>query len=450
MRWLYNILFGVAFWIAAPWLLVKLRRRGAWREAFPQRFGRYQPGALPPPDPGVHRLWLHAVSVGEINTCLQFVRCLQHRLPAARLIVSTTTNTGMAELRKKLPPHVTPIYFPVDQRRHVRRALDAVRPDAVLLVEREIWPNFLWQLEERGIPLMLINARLSDRSHRAYRRCRFLFHKLYQQFALVTAQTEADAARLREVGCRESVLRVVGSLKFDATAMPPATGLNVAELLSRAGRPPGAPVLVAGSTHEGEERLLAGVVRRLRREFPQLFLVLVPRHFERAAEVVEQLQAVGVHPALRSRLASEEPALRTSDACLLVDSTGELMAFYAEADVVFVGKSLTARGGQNPIEPASLGKAMVFGPHMQNFPGITRQFLAADAAVQVADEAGLEAALAELLRSADWRRRVGENAREVVRRNAGATERTADLVVQHLEQAWAGARKSGNAQELMA
>lgn len=437
MRGLYNILFSVAFWIAAPWLLLKLRRRGAWREAFGQRFGRYQPGALPAPAPGVRRLWLHAVSVGEVNTCLQFVRCLQRRLPNAQVMVSTTTNTGMAELRKKLPPLVTPLYFPVDQHHFVRRALDAVRPDAVLLVEREIWPNFLWQLQDRGIPLLLVNARLSDRSHRMYQRYRFLFRRLYEQFALVAAQTESDARRLREVGCRESVLRVVGSMKFDATSTPLTAHLDARGLMACAGRQPGAPVLVAGSTHDGEEQLLARVTRRLRREFPNLFLVLVPRHLERAPEVVEQLRASGMTPLLRSTIRTEQGASGAEDGCLLVDSTGELMSFYSEADVVFVGKSLGARGGQNPIEPAALGKAMVFGPNMQNFPGVTQQLLASDAAVQVADEAGLTAALEDLIRSPDRRKRVGENAQAVVRRNAGATERTTDWVLDLLEKAWA-------------
>jgi 3-deoxy-D-manno-octulosonic-acid transferase len=437
VRWLYNILFSVAFWLAAPWLWVKLRRRGAWREAFGQRFGRYQPGALPAPAPGVRRLWLHAVSVGEVNTCVQFVRRLRQRLPNTQVLISTTTNTGMAQLRKKLPPGVTPLYFPVDQRRFVRRALEAVRPDAVLLVEREVWPNFLWQLKDRGLPLLLVNARLSERSHRRYQRCRFLFRSLYAQFDLVAAQTETDAQRLREVGCRPDALRVVGSLKFDAPITSSATRLDAAGLLAAAGRKPGAPVLVAGSTHDGEEPLLARVTGRLRHEFPDLFLVLVPRHFERAPLVAEQVRATGLNPVLRSTVQPGQIPTSTEDGCLLVDSTGELLAFYAEADLVFVGKSLTARGGQNPIEPAALGKAMVFGPHMQNFADVTQQLLANSAARAVADEDELTAVLAKLLRSPEQRRRLGDNARAVVRRNTGATERTANLVGQLLESAWA-------------
>jgi len=433
VRWLYNILFSFVFWMASPWLWIKLRRRGAWQEAFGQRFGRYEPSAIPPLSPAGKRLWLHAVSVGEVNTCLQFVRCLQGRRPDLQVVVSTTTNTGMAELRKKLPPGVTPLYFPVDLRRSVCRSLDRVRPDVVLLMEREIWPNYLWELQARRIPLMLINARISDRSHRAHRRYRVLFRDLYAQAEVVAAQTETDAQRLREVGCRPEAVHVLGSMKFDAVPTASVAGPNAADLMARAGRGPGAPVLVAGSTHDGEEALLARVVRQLRRDFPALFLVLVPRHFERAAEVVEQLRSEGLRPVRRSTIDQGEPPA-TADGCLLVDSTGELTAFYSEADIVFVGKSLLARGGQNPIEPAALARAMVFGPNMQNFPGITQQLLESNAAVQVADERELTSSLAVLLKSPERRRALGQNALSVVQRNTGATERTVDIVLQRLEK----------------
>jgi 3-deoxy-D-manno-octulosonic-acid transferase len=430
VRWVYNILFTILFCAASPWLLIRLRRRGKWREGFGQRFGRYAAGTLPPRHPGRIRLWLHAVSVGEVNTCMQLLRELRQRLPDADLIVSTTTNTGMAELRAKAPPDVTPVYFPVDRNRYVRRALDTVQPDAVLLVEREIWPNFLWELRDRSIPLLLINARISPRSHRAYQRYAFLFKRLLATFTLVAAQTEDDARRLREAGCSGSSMHVLGSMKFDAASPVPQTQLDAAGLLTAAGRRKGAPVIVAGSTHEGEERLLAGVTQRLRREFPTVFLVLVPRHFERSTEISAQLEAQGVRHARRSLL-DQDPVAGEND-CLLVDSTGELTAFYAEADAVFVGKSLCARGGQNPIEPAALGKAIVFGPHMQNFPGVTRQLLQDHAALQISNETELETALAGLLRSPETRSTLGSNALNVVRRNAGATVRTTDLILQTL------------------
>jgi 3-deoxy-D-manno-octulosonic-acid transferase len=227
-------------------------------------------------------------------------------------------------------------------------------------------------------------------------------------------------------------------MKFDASQSTPPSDLNVRELMTRAGRKPGAPVLVGGSTHAGEERLLAALAQRLRREFPDLFLVLVPRHFERCGEVFEQLRAAGLTPVLRSALREPPPAPDTRAQTLLVDSTGELIAFYAESDVVFVGKSLCAQGGQNPIEPAALGKAVVLGPHMQNFPGVTQQLVAADAVLQVKDESDLEQTLAELLRSSSRRQALGNHALAVVRESTGAARRTATLTVERLAELWKG------------
>jgi 3-deoxy-D-manno-octulosonic-acid transferase len=426
----------MAFWLAAPRLLLKLNRRGPWRESFGQRFGHYRPGALPGRAPGTRRLWLHAVSVGEVNTCLQFVRSLRERLPTVEIILSTTTNTGMAELRRKLPAGAIPIYFPVDQRGNVRRALDAVRPDAVILVEREIWPNFLWELRERALPVFLINARISERSHRSYRRYRFLFRSLYAQFDRVVAQTSTDADRLCTVGCRSDRLHVHGSMKFDVPQTSVTPELDVRTLMTRAGRRPGSLVLVAGSTHDGEELLLAKLAARLRYEFPELFLVLVPRHFERCSAVADQLRGAQITPVLRSSLDRGQPLESPGDQTLLVDSTGELTAFYEAADLVFVGKSLCARGGQNPIEPAALGKPVVMGPQMQNFPGVTEQLVEAGGARQVRSAEELESTLATLLRSPTDRASMGHQAREVVLRNAGATERTTALIVDRLTELW--------------
>jgi 3-deoxy-D-manno-octulosonic-acid transferase len=442
VRSIYNILFTLAFWAASPWLLVRLRRRGRWREGFGQRFGKYAPGLIPPKPPGRRRLWLHAVSVGEVNTCLQFLAELRQQLPEVDLFVSATTTTGMAELRGKLPADVTPIYFPIDRRKFVCRALDTVRPDAVILVEREIWPTFLWALEKRSIPLYLINARISDSSFRAYQRYAFLFRPLYERFRLVAAQSETDAARLSVVGCRQEALHVLGSMKFDAATVIPQTAFNASDLLARAGKVAGAPVIVGGSTHAGEECLLGRVAGRLRVDFPSLFLVLVPRHFERCGEISAQLKAEGVPHVLRSSLVNVAVPCPGANHCLLVDSTGELTAFYAEADVVFVGKSICARGGQNPIEPAALGKAMVFGQNMQNFPGVTQQLVSGNAALQVSDETQLELAFARLLRSLEVRAAMGRNAVNIVHQNQGATRRTVELVTAELQSFWSGSKNA--------
>jgi 3-deoxy-D-manno-octulosonic-acid transferase len=273
---------------------------------------------------------------------------------------------------------------------------------------------------------------LSDRSYPRYRKLGFLFRPLFGSLAGVGAQNEADAARLRAVGCRPEAVRVVGNLKFDTARPEEKRSLDVAGLLRQLGVPPEAPVLVAGSTHDGEELLLAEMARRLRAQFPNLVLILVPRHFERCPEIAKKLKAHGLPFFGRSEITATTQLRPGELECLLVNTTGELRFFYEQATVVFVGKSLTASGGQNPIEPAALGKATVLGPHMENFRDVTRALLAHDAALQVDDAEGLEMAVAGLLSDKPRRAELGRNALQVVAENRGALDRTTDMILEHL------------------
>ena len=432
MRTLYNILFIVFFVLTAPYYFWRMRRRGNWRAGFAQRFGRFDSN-LKQALTNRHVVWLHAVSVGEVNLCTQLIRALEPRVPNLKIVVSTTTTTGMAELRRRLPSHVSKIYYPVDRRKFVNRALATINPKAIILVEAEIWPNFLWRAQRLGIPVFLVNARLSDRSYPRYKRFKILFRPLFASFAGVGAQNELDAARLREVGCQPAAVRVVGNLKFDAAKLDERRTLDVSAMLRQLGVPADAPILVAGSTHDGEEIILAEMAKRLRAKFPKLFLILVPRHFERCREVGQKLRARDVKFFWRSEI-SEKTKLNEGDVeCLLVNTTGELRFFYEHATVVFVGKSLTAIGGQNPIEPGALGKAMVFGPNMQNFTDVTRTFLAQDAAVQVHDPEALEKAVADLLADESRRAALGRNALKVVAENLGAVNRTLKIILEDLK-----------------
>ena len=432
MRSLYNILYAIFFCIAAPHYFLKMWRRGNWRRGFRQRFGHYD-AKFKQALTNRHVLWMHAVSVGEVNVCTQLIRALEPRVPNIKIVVSTTTSTGMGELQRKLPAHIGKIYFPIDYRQCVHRALSVIHPEAVLLVEAEIWPNFIWRLGDKKIPLFLVNARLSDRSYRGYKRCGFLFRSLFGSFTGVGAQDEADAARLRELGCRPEAIQVVGSLKFDAARLDERRLLDVPAMLRQLAVPAGARVLVGGSTHAGEEAILAEQFIRLRRRFPDLFLVLVPRHFERGKEVGQELSARGVKFVYRSEVTVNTRFQPGEVECLLVNTTGELRFFYGHATVIFIGRSLTVQGGQNPIEPAALGKAIVFGPNMQNFAAIAETFLRQDGAVQVGDAAGMEQALGELLEDKQRREVLGQNALKVVRENRGAVERTIEMILKHLE-----------------
>jgi len=430
---LYNLTFSTATVLASPYYFWRMWRRGQWRQGFAQRFGRYD-SRVKQALTNRHVLWLHAVSVGEVNICLGLIRALEARLPNIKIVVSTTTTTGMELLRKKLPSHILKIYYPIDRAKFVSRAIAVIHPDAVVLVEAEIWPNFIWRLQTERIPLFLVNARLSERSFRNYKRFGGLFRPIFAAFAGVGAQNEQDGQRLRDLGCRPESIRVVGNMKFDASPLDERRHLDVGSLLGQLGVPAEAPILVAGSTHAGEEAILARVYKRLKNEFPGLFLVLVPRHFERGKEVGQTLEHESLRFVYRNSIT---PATRRTPGqtdCLLVNTTGELKLFYEIATLIFVGKSLSAQGGQNPIEAGALGKAMIFGPHMQNFQAIAEAFVRNDAALQVKDEDALLQGLRQLLQDQQRRIEMGRRALAVVRENQGALELTLQMILPHLKE----------------
>lgn len=408
-------------------------RRGNWQPGFQERFGKFS-GKLKSALTNRHVLWIHAVSVGEVNIATQLIRAIETRLPNLKIVVSTTTSTGMGELRKRLPSHIEKIYYPIDRRQYVSRALRVVNPEAVVLVEAEIWPNFLWTARSRRIPIFLVNARLSDRSYRGYRRFGFLFRALFRSFAGVGVQNDQDRQRLIKLGARPEAVRVVGNLKFDGAVITEKPTIDVPTLLKKLAVPASAQVIVGGSTHAGEEAILARVFQKLRKEQPDLFLIVVPRHMERGKEAGTDVQSAGLKMVYRTEI-SGDTAFRPGEiGCLLVNTTGELRDFYRVASVIFVGKSLTGEGGQNPIEPAALGKPVIFGPNMQNFASITEAFLRNDAAIQVPDEKGLERALRDLLMDSQRRERLGQNALRVVKENKGSIDRTIDMIVEHLKE----------------
>jgi 3-deoxy-D-manno-octulosonic-acid transferase len=439
VRILYNILFAIFFVLSSPYYFTRMRRRGNWRDGFSQRFGRYT-NILKQSITNRHVLWLHAVSVGEVNICTHLIRALEPRMPNLKFVVSTTTTTGMGRLKERLPTHISKIYYPIDRRKYVNRALSSIYPEGIVLIEAEIWPNFLWRASDLGIPTFLVNARLSARSQRGYGRLGRLFRPIFASFAGVGAQTEADAGRLRELGCRPEAIQNIGSLKFDAaildTQRTPNAGertLDVGAMLRQIGVPPGARILLGGSTHDGEEAILADAFLRLRKQFPDLFLIVVPRHFERSRDAARALRDHGVKCIFRSDVVANTQLKPGDVDCLLVNSTGELNLFYQYGTVIFVGKSLTAEGGQNPIEPAALSKPIIFGPNMQNFADVVRLFLAQDGVVQVQNAAELEQKLAELLANETQRLQLGRNAYKVVQENLGAVERTVEMIIKRLD-----------------
>jgi len=431
VRTVYNILFWAFFILSSPYYFMRMQRRGGWRAGFWERFGHYD-ASLKQALTNRHVLWIHAVSVGEVNLCTHLIRALEPRLPNLKIVVSCTTTTGMARYRELLPTRISKIYFPIDRRSVVSRAMATINPEAIVLLEAEIWPNFLWRAQRSKIPVFLTNARLSDRSYPRYRRFGFLFRPVFASLAGVGCQNEEDATRLRAVGCRPEAVRVVGNMKFDAAKLSEQQSLDVRRILRQLAVPSEAPILVAGSTHPGEEAVVADMFRRLRGRFPDLFLILVPRHFERCREVGQILRERGVKFVHRNEIYPTTQLEPGRADCLLVNTTGELRFFYQVATVAFIGKSLTGVGGQNPIEPAALGKAVVLGPNMQNFADVVRLLLEKQAAIQVQTPGELEKAVGELLANAGRRAELGRRAQAVVRENLGAIERTMEMILKEL------------------
>ena len=431
MRFIYNILFLSFFLLSTPYYFWRMRRRGNWKEGFGERFGRYS-SKVKQAMTNRHVIWIHAVSVGEVNIATQMIAAIERRLPNLKIVLSTTTSTGM-EMLRKLPTHIQKIYYPIDRRAYVKRAIMGIHPCIIILVEAEIWPNFLWVARDYAIPTFLVNARLSERSYRGYKRFGFLFRPLFADFNGVGCEKESDAQRLRELGCRPEAIQVVGSMKFDAARLDERRPVDVSRLLLQLGAPEGCRILLGGSTHPGEEAILAEVFTRLRPKHPDLFLVVVPRHFERGREAGDDIGKKEVRYVYRKDVTPQSKYKPGEVDCLVVNTTGELKYFYEVASVVFVGKSLTAEGGQNPIEPAVMAKPIVFGPRMSNFTAIAKAFVENEAALQVRDVEELTQAVDRFLSNPAEAQRFGRNAVAVVQQNLGSIERTVEMVVKELE-----------------
>jgi 3-deoxy-D-manno-octulosonic-acid transferase len=338
-------------------------------------------------------------------------------------VLTTTTTTGFAVAEKQSSEWLQVMYNPLDFLPIVRRAFALIRPRRIVLVEAEIWPNLAAEAQRRRIPLALVNARLSPRSERRFRRVRPLVAPTFRCLDLVCAQESQDIARWEALGVPRDRIRDVGSVKYDPAETQPS-GEFPFEILRQFGIDGDTPILLGGSTHAGEEEILGAVLRAARSEFPETRLIIAPRHVERTREIRANLEAQGWAVAQRSDVA----ARATAPDCLLLDTTGELRHWYGVATVVFIGKSITAHGGQNPVEAVVAGKPVVFGPHMENFARLARSLVESEAAVQVSDPDSLGRALVELLRDGHERARLVENAQRVIAAHRGATQRTAELV----------------------
>lgn len=426
MSWLLNLLYLLALLCFSPWLIW----RALFRNHYPVAIGTKLRG-LSAPLAGDRPVWFHGVSVGEVHLLRQVVAEFRKRHPDLPCVVSTTTGAGLNEARKWFADlQVFP--FPFDFSWAVDRTLKQVNPSLMVLAEGELWPNFLMAARRRGIPVAVINGRMSPRSYSRYRRLGPLPRWLLGHLSLILTQSERYAANLRALGVLAARVCNTGSVKFDGCSCDrnnPRTG----ELRTLLNVSPDQLVWIAGSTVAPEEEIVLCIYRKLRSEWPNLRLVLVPRHPERFADVAGLLEQHGLPYVRRSRLTGR---VEDCSAVVLGDTMGELSALWGLAELAFVGGSLDGkRGGQNMIEPAGYGAAVLFGPHVWNFRDPAERLVEVGGAVQVLDGGQLETAIRKLLASPRERSLLGQAGRQFVLSQQGATERTVAMLTPLLERA---------------
>jgi 3-deoxy-D-manno-octulosonic-acid transferase len=417
---LYNVALLAALVAGAPWWLWRMATTHKYREGLLERLGRVPSRLHKSPLAGSRPvIWLHAVSVGEVLAVSRLVKTLDASLPGYSIVVSTTTRTGQALASERFGAERV-FYCPLDLLWAVRAYLNALQPRLLILAETEFWPNLLRGCFRRGIPVAVVNARISDRSWPRYRRLRWLWRPFLRQISRVLAQSQTDAERLKTIGCQPERVSVAGNLKFDVSAAREAEATRLLKMLSASLR-----LVVAGSTLEGEEAALVEAWPRLLAADPQLVLLLAPRHPERFPAVAALLGKSGANWVRRSDWKSKTAAsLQPLQAgqIVLLDTIGELASVYSLASVAFVGGSLIPAGGHNPLEPAQFGVPIVMGPHTFNFRAITEDLLAHQA-LRIASSESLSATLIDLLQNPAVAKTMGERARQVFSSQAGATGR---------------------------
>jgi 3-deoxy-D-manno-octulosonic-acid transferase len=422
---LYSFLLLLALIVSAPWWLWEMLRHGKYRRGWSERLGAIPDRLLK--QAWANTIWIHAVSVGEVQAISRVVEELKAQLPGWRIVISTTTDTGQKLARERFGDSNV-FYFPLDLRSAVRAYLQALRPKLLVLAESEFWPNLLRWAQISGAAVAVVNARVSDRSLPRYVRFRGLLRRVLQNVQLFLAQSEEDARRLAQIGAPAARVQVSGNLKFEVKLLPASTML--APLMALVEHKGTGPVLVAGSTMAGEDEILLDTFRQVVARYPRALLVLAPRHPVRFEEVATLLALSDLPYQRRSQWDGREPI---AGGVFLLDTIGELATAYRFADLAFVGGSLVPRGGHNILEAAKFGAAILVGRHTENFREIIEVFCKADA-LRVVTPESLTATVLELLQDRNQRIALGRRAAEVLHSQQGATERTVSALLQLLPE----------------
>ena len=414
-----RILYSLLILLGTPFVLLYFALRGlrdhAYLGRWSERFGFI-------PDPGKRSgILIHAASVGEFNAASPLIKALLKTYPELPLTVTSLTPTGSERVKRELGDKVFHNYIPLDLPGAVSRFLDRLQPRLVIVMETEIWPNLYLHVQRRNIPLIMANARLSERSVNRFQRFPSFVHKTLQTVTWVGAQSDKDAGRLIQCGTRPQHTDMTGNLKFDLTV---AASLHEKSAALRAQWNSQRPVLVAGSTHEADENVVLPAFVELLKSLPDALLILVPRHPERFARTIQQAKAAGLRTELRSQGESCSEAAQ----CFVIDSIGELMTYYACGDVAFVGGSMGEQGGHNALEPAALGKPILLGPNMDNAREIASQLLQCKAALRVNDQQDFCQTAEKLLVNGTLRDSMGQAGRELVEKNRGALDLTMEAI----------------------
>ncbi|MHA3772659.1 3-deoxy-D-manno-octulosonic acid transferase [Verrucomicrobiota bacterium sgz303538] len=397
-------------------------RRGGFREHFGQRFGVFSAHDRERFSKGTW-IWVHSISVGETLLALKLVKQLLELDPELHIALSVTTSTGYQQAATAASERLKPIYNPLDFPPFVKRTLALIRPRRLVFIEA-MWPNLLTAAKQSEIPIAMI-PRLSPRSEARFRRFRWLTGPIFGLIDRFFAQDATDLERWKGLGVNPSQIEITGNIKFDTPAGNPPKLEALRSVLNACGIKEERPVLLGGSTFPGEEAILGRLLIELRARFPELFLIVVPRHFERGDDAQADLEKLGLRVARRTK-----PDATVAPDCLLVDTTGELRDWYHLSTVVFIGKSITAHGGQNPVEPVLAGKPVIYGPHMENFRAVVDAWRTAEAAIQVHDEQELLRAVESLLDSPALRTQLANRALAFVVPHTGATKKIARRIIE--------------------
>jgi 3-deoxy-D-manno-octulosonic-acid transferase len=426
----YNILSGVLFLVGFPFLILYNLSQGKYSNRLVERLGWY-PQYLRPKDntPKSKPIWVHAVSLGEIKVAITLIRRIKEQLPEVPILVSTTTPAGRETAERLLGKEIPVIYFPLDFYPCVKRAVNFIRPRVFIALETELWPNFLFQAHKSGSQLILANGRISNRSFKRYRTFHWLFRPVLEKFKILLVRDPKDADRFIALGAVPEKVRVLGNIKYDGLLDQAQETLH-SKIRQRLKLPDGRPVILAGSTRGGEEAVLIAVYTRLKVLFPDLILILVPRHISRCPEVEKLLQKQGISYQLYSRIISTKGPQK--EAVILVDRIGDLFALYSLATLVFCGASMVPKGGQNIFEPAAWGKMVFYGSHMEDFMDACRPLEKVGAGIMVRDQEELEKQLTYFLEHPEERINRGEAGREILKSQAGLMKKAAAIIAEEV------------------